>query len=267
MASIGQLAAGVAHEINNPVGFINSNLTTLQTYIQNLMRVMESYAQAESLLPVESDAYAAICRIKQEVDVDFLWKDIAELLAESQEGVMRVRKIVHDLKEFSHVGRAEWQQTDLHRGLDSTLNIVRNEIRYKAEVVKQYGELPPIECIPSQINQVFMNLLVNAAQAIEERGVITLRTGTIDDEVWVEIEDTGTGIAPEHVSRIFEPFFTTKPVGKGTGLGLSLSWGIVQRHGGRLDARSNVGAGTCFRLTLPVHGQTHTQEALTQSLK
>ena len=267
MASIGQLAAGVAHEINNPVGFINSNLTTLQTYIQNLMRVMESYAQAESLLPVESDAYAAICRIKQEVDVDFLWKDIAELLAESQEGVMRVRKIVHDLKEFSHVGRAEWQQTDLHRGLDSTLNIVRNEIRYKAEVVKQYGELPPVECIPSQINQVFMNLLVNAAQAIEERGVITLRTGAIDDEVWVEIEDTGTGIAPEHVSRIFEPFFTTKPVGKGTGLGLSLSWGIVQRHGGRLDARSNVGAGTCFRLTLPVHRQTHTQEALTQSCK
>lgn len=260
MASIGQLAAGVAHEINNPIGFVNSNLTVLQTYIHNLMRVMESYAQTESLLPVESEAYTHLCQVKQEIDVNFLWKDINDLLTESQEGVMRVRKIVQDLKEFSHVDHTEWQKTDLHRGLDSTLNIVRNEIRYKAEIVKQYGELPQVECLSSQINQVFMNLLVNAAQAIEERGVITLRTGTTGDDVWVEIEDTGKGIAPEHVGRIFEPFFTTKPVGKGTGLGLSLSWGIVQRHGGHLEVRSKVNAGTCFRLTLPVHAQNHLQK-------
>lgn len=261
MASIGQLAAGVAHEINNPVGFINSNLTTLQTYVQNLMHVVDTYARAESLLPVESDAYAAICQVKQEVDMIFLRKDIGDLLTESQDGIMRVRKIVQDLKEFSHVDRAEWQQADLHCGLDSTLNIVRNEIRYKADVIKQYGELPPVECIPAQINQVFMNLLVNAAQAIEERGAITLRTGTTGDEVWVEIEDTGKGIPQENMNRIFEPFFTTKPVGKGTGLGLSLSYGIIKKHGGRCEVHSEAGQGTSFKVWLPVsQGNSHTRQ-------
>ena len=225
------------------------------------MHVVDTYAQAESLLPVESEAYAAICRVKQEVDINFLRKDIGDLLTESQDGVMRVRKIVQDLKEFSHVDCAEWQQADLHCGLDSTLNIVRNEIRYKAEVIKQYGELPPVECIPAQINQVFMNLLVNAAQAIEERGVITLRTGTADDAVWVEIEDTGKGIPQENMNRIFEPFFTTKPVGKGTGLGLSLSYGIIKKHGGRCEVYSEAGQGTRFKVWLPVsQGNGHTMQ-------
>ncbi len=253
MASIGQLAAGVAHEINNPIGYINCNLITLQTYIFNLLRVLDCYAKSEPLLPQESDEYDAVRRVKQEVNIDFLRQDIGDLLRESQEGVVRVRKIVQDLKEFSHADSAEWAWADLHAGLDSTLNIVHNEIKYKADVVKEYGGLPRVECIPSQINQIFMNLLVNAAQAIEGRGVITLRSGAAGDEVWIEVEDTGKGVAPEHLSRIFEPFFTTKPVGEGTGLGLSLSWAIVQRHGGRLEVRSTVGVGTTFRLTLPIH--------------
>ena len=251
MASIGQLAAGVAHEINNPVGYINSNLTTLKTYVQDLMHVMDCYARVEPLLPMESAESNALRRIKQEVDMDFLQSDIGNLLQESQEGVERVSKIVQDLKEFSHVDHAEWQESDLLRGLESTLNIVHNEIKYKAEVIKEYAGLPLVECIPSQINQVFMNLLVNAAQAIEKRGIITLRSGVNDDEVWIEVEDTGKGISQENLARIFDPFFTTKPVGKGTGLGLSLSYGIVRKHGGRIEVKSTVSKGSRFRVWLP----------------
>jgi signal transduction histidine kinase len=165
---------------------------------------------------------------------------------------MRVTKIVKDLKDFSHVDAGdEWQLADLHQGLDSTLNIVWNEIKYKCEVKKEYGALPEIECLPSQLNQVFMNMLINAGHAIEERGTIVIRTGTADGQVWVEFEDSGKGIAPEHIGKIFDPFFTTKPVGKGTGLGLSLSYGIVHKHKGRIEVRSAPGRGTTFRVWLP----------------
>ncbi|MEW5944004.1 MAG: ATP-binding protein, partial [Pseudomonadota bacterium] len=174
------------------------------------------------------------------------------LMSESKEGISRVKQIVQNLKDFSHVGAEdEWQWADLHKGLDSTLNIVWNELKYKAEVVKEYGNLPEVECLPSQLNQVFMNLLVNAGHAIEERGVITIRTGVEGEQVWVEIADTGKGIAPEHLSKIFDPFFTTKPVGKGTGLGLSLSYSIVQKHQGRIEVHSEVGKGAAFRVWLP----------------
>jgi two-component system NtrC family sensor kinase len=145
----------------------------------------------------------------------------------------------------------------LHDGIDATLNIVNNEIKYKADLVKEYGNLPEVECLASQLNQVFMNLLVNAAHSIEEHGTITIRTGMEGDEVWVDIVDTGHGIHPEHMQRIFDPFFTTKPVGKGTGLGLSLSYGIVQKHHGRIDVHSDVGKGTTFRLWLPIKQPRH----------
>jgi two-component system NtrC family sensor kinase len=140
----------------------------------------------------------------------------------------------------------------LHQGLDSTLNIVWNELKYKCQVNKEYGELPEVYCMPPQLNQVFMNLLINAGQAIDEKGVITIRTGTLDKEVWVEVEDTGKGISPDMINRIFEPFFTTKPVGVGTGLGLSLSYSIVQKHGGRFEVKSTQGKGTTMRVWLPV---------------
>ena len=176
------------------------------------------------------------------------------LVGESSEGISRVAKIVQDLKDFSRVGsHEEWCWADLHEGLDSTINIVNNEIKYKAQLVREYGDIPRIDCLPSQLNQVFMNMLVNAAHAIETQGTITVRTGVEgDDNVQIEIRDTGRGIAPEHLSRIFDPFFTTKPIGKGTGLGLSLSYGIVQKHGGRIDVESEPGRGTAFRVTLPV---------------
>jgi len=252
MASIGQLAAGVAHEINNPVGYISSNLGTLQGYVQDTFKLIDAYEALRPKLAAAGEAVQAIQAVKEDLDLDYLRQDMVELLQESQEGVQRVRQIVKDLKEFSHVDDGEWQWADVREGLDSTLNIVYNELKYKAEVVKDYGDIPQIECLMSQLNQVFMNLLVNAAHAIEERGVVTIRTGAEADWVWVEIADTGKGIAPEQMNRIFEPFFTTKPVGKGTGLGLSLSYGIVQKHGGRIDVESEVGKGTAFRVWLPI---------------
>lgn len=257
MASIGQLAAGVAHEINNPIGFVNSNLVTLRGYVDELLGLIDAYRQLEDD-PANPQVMDSVRSQRKAADLEYLREDIPSLMRETLEGILRVRQIVKDLKDFSHVDKAEWQEADLHAGLDSTLNVVWNELKYKTQVVKDYGELPLVSCIPSQLNQVFMNLLVNAAQAIPERGTITIRTGTEETWAWVEIADTGKGIPPENLNRVFEPFFTTKPVGIGTGLGLSVSYGIIKKHGGRIDVRSEVGQGTTFRVWLPL---TH-QEAL-----
>ncbi len=253
MASIGQLAAGVAHEINNPVGFVNSNLGTLGKYINSMFEVIDAYAAAEA--KIGANTCPEVAQIKKAVDFAFLIEDIPSLLKESQDGLARVKRIVQDLKDFSHVDESNWQHANLEQGMDSTLNVVANEIKYKAQVVKEYCGLPDVECMPSQLNQVFLNLLMNAAQAIDNKGIITVRTGLGGDEVWVEVEDTGKGIAPGNLHRIFDPFFTTKPVGKGTGLGLSLSYGIVQKHHGRIEVKSEVGKGTTFRVCLPLRQQ------------
>ncbi len=250
LAAIGQLAAGVAHEINNPVGFVNSNLGTLGRYIAALYDVIAAYEGAE--VRVGGALCSDVAQVKQAVDFDYLREDIPNLLKESQQGLARVTRIVQDLKDFSHVDETTWQFANLEQALDSVLNVVANELKYKAQVVREYAGLPPVECMPSQIGQVFMNLLVNAAQAIEQKGVITVRTGSSGNEVWVEVADTGKGIAPEHLGRIFDPFFTTKPVGKGTGLGLSLSYGIIQKHHGRIEVASEPGKGARFRVWLPL---------------
>ncbi|MBP7204538.1 MAG: PAS domain-containing protein [Propionivibrio sp.] len=253
MASVGQLAAGVAHEINNPIGFVNSNLGSLKGQVESLLSVLSAYEEVENALKGQPDLLASLQQAKVAADLDFLRDDILDLINESLDGVQRVKKIVENLRDFSRVDASEWHYANLEQGLESTLNIVWNEIKYKAEVVREYAGLPDVECIAAQINQVFMNLLVNAAHAIAERGTITLRTGFDEREVWVEIEDTGVGIKQENLKRVFEPFFTTKPIGKGTGLGLSLAYGIVQRHQGRLEVQSEPGKGTRFRLTLPRH--------------
>ena len=265
MASIGQLAAGVAHEINNPIGYVHSNIGSLEGYLADLFRILDAYVAAEAEMPADSPACAEPRRLSSELDLAFLRQDIPQLMNESKEGISRVRKIVQDLKDFSHVDSSqEWKWADLHQGLDSTLNMVNNEIKYKAEVVKEYGELPQVECLPSELNQVFLNLLVNAAHAIAEggeRGTITLRSGSDGERVWIEVADSGSGIAAENLKRIFDPFFTTKPVGRGTGLGLSLSYGIVKKHGGAIEVASELGRGSTFRVVLPLrqdHG--HDQE-------
>ena len=259
LASIGQLAAGVAHEINNPIGYIFSNFGTLEKYLADLFEMLAGYEAAEAEMAGAPSA-AKLKALRERIELDFLKEDIPTLMAESKEGITRVRKIVQDLKDFSRVdAHQEWVWANLHQGIDSTLNIVNNEIKYKAEVVKDYGTLPDVYCLPSELNQVFMNLLVNAAHAITaERGLITILSGTDPDatSAWIEVSDNGGGIAKENLTRIFDPFFTTKPVGKGTGLGLSLSYGIVHKHQGQLDVRSELGCGTTFRVTVPVKGPT-----------
>ncbi len=250
MASIGQLAAGVAHEINNPIGFVSSNLTTLLKYTTDLMAVVAAYEQAEAALP--ADLLGEIKALKQTIDLEFLRDDVGSLVSESIDGLQRVSRIVQDLKEFSQMGELAWRWANIEQGLESTLNVACNELKVKAEVIKDYGRIPEVQCIPSQINQVFMNLLVNAAQAIEARGQITVRTLRDGDGVRVEISDTGQGISDENLNRIFDPFFTTKPVGKGSGLGLSISYGIVQQHQGRIEVNSEIGKGSTFRVWLPV---------------
>lgn len=253
LASIGQLAAGVAHEINNPIGYIFSNFGSLEKYLADLFRMLAAYEACESS-QTDTPTLAAIRALKSAIDLEFLKEDIPTLMSESREGIVRVRKIVQDLKDFSHVDATqEWQFANLNQGIDSTLNVVNNEIKYKADVVKEYGQMPDVECMASQINQVVMNLLVNAAHAIgPQRGKITIRTGTSEGKAWFEVQDTGSGIPKDVLPRIFDPFYTTKPVGKGTGLGLSLSYGIVQKHHGSIDVQTAPGQGTTFRVSLPI---------------
>ncbi|CAJ0719642.1 Adaptive-response sensory-kinase SasA [Ralstonia edaphis] len=253
MASIGQLAAGVAHEINNPVSFVKANLGSLQRYVAGLLDALSAYESHEAELAPATRA--ALAQVKQAADLEYVREDVPALLMESQEGLQRVKTIVQGLKDFSHVEEAQPQLANLETCLETTIKIVWNELKYKVELVREYGGIPDIECRPAQLSQVFMNLLVNAGQAIQDHGRITLRTGHDAGNVWVEVEDTGGGIRPEHLSRIFDPFFTTKPVGLGTGLGLSVSYGIVRKHGGQIEVRSEVGRGTCFRLVLPLHGR------------
>tara|TARA_R110001592_G_scaffold181747_1_gene424603 strand:+ start:23413 stop:25305 length:1893 start_codon:yes stop_codon:yes gene_type:complete len=253
MASIGQLAAGVAHEINNPVGYVNSNINSLDGYITDIYDVLDLYQALEETVPEDNEQRKEIKVLKADIDFDFIRTDMKELLSESKEGVLRVKQIVKDLKDFSHADEAEWQLTDIEKGIDSTLNIVHNELKYKAKIHKDYGKIPEVECNPSQINQILMNLMVNAGHAIDEQGSITLITRQLDDKhVYIEVLDTGKGIPQENLTKIFDPFFTTKPVGQGTGLGLSLSYSIAEKHGGALSVESVVGEGTTFRLTLPI---------------
>lgn len=243
MASVGQLAAGVAHEINNPVGFVRSNLNALDEYVQDMLRVVDCAAES-----------AAVRSLAAEVNLDFLRHDVKLLLAETREGVERVRAIVASLREYSHPGEPNWQHSDLLAGLESTVRMVWHEIRLKAELRRELLVLPQVRCIPAQINQVFMNLLMNALQAIPERGWICLRSGQEGEMAWVEIEDSGVGMSEEVQRRMCEPFYTTKPVGQGTGLGMSIAYEVIKRHCGSLTVRSTPGEGACVRISLPLAG-------------
>lgn len=252
MASIGQLASGVAHEINNPIGFVKSNLGSLAGYVDSLLEIVRAYEAVEQLHGgAVAPALQAIEQRKKDIDYAYVVEDVKKLIDESVEGVQRVSQIVLDLKNFSRTGDAAAQAADLQAGIESTINVVWNQLKYKVDVVRHYVPLPLVMCVASQINQVVMNLLTNAEQAIAGRGTITVRTGVASDTVWFEVQDTGCGIAPDLQARIFEPFYTSKPVGQGTGLGLSISFGIVQRHGGSITVTSAPGAGSTFRVTLP----------------
>ena len=252
MASIGQLAAGVAHEINNPIGFVTSNLGTLQKYLARVAEFLK--VQGEIFPRDEADERTKrLAESRRQLKIEPILEDLPSLVAESLDGVERVRKIVQNLKSFSRVDQFEHSMADINQCLDDTLNIVWNELKYKCTVKKDYGDLPMTRCYPQQLNQVFMNLLVNAAHAIEGQGEIVITTRASKTEITVAIADSGSGIPPESLGRIFEPFYTTKEVGKGTGLGLSIVYDLVtKKHGGRIEVTSELGKGTTFVVTLPV---------------
>ncbi len=250
MASIGQLAAGVAHEINNPIGFISSNLGTLRRYLGRLVDYIGF--QGERLAAASPEVVAELAQKRQALKLDYILGDTGKLIDESLEGTERVRKIVADLKSFSRVDDTETRLADINECLESTLNIAWNEIKYKATVTKELGEIPAVRCNPQQLNQVFLNLLVNAAHAIEGQGEIGVGTCHEGEWIAIRVSDTGCGIPEEIRGRIFEPFFTTKEVGIGTGLGLSISYDIVRKHGGEISVESEPGNGTTFTVRIPV---------------
>lgn len=246
LASVGQLAAGLAHEINNPVGFVTSNLGSLKTYSDNLLRLL---ALARSGRATPADFAGA--------DLDFIQEDMADLLRESHEGLARVKTLVTQLKGFSQVDKEAWQWVDINALVEDTLGVLWGRIKDKAELVRELGSVPPVACMPSQINQVLMALLLNAAHALTGPGRITVRSGVGSQQAWFEVADTGCGMAPEVQQRMFEPFFTTRAVGQGTGLGLSVAHDVVQAHGGRIEVQSAPGQGSTVRVWLPLQANAH----------
>jgi len=259
MASIGQLAAGIAHEINNPVAFIRSNLNSLTTYLSPISKLISEYgALDDTLSRNDQNAVASkleeIRALRQQEDFDFLLEDCREIVTESMDGTDRVTEIVQGLRNFSRLDENEIQEADINEGLESTLKIAHNELKYCCEVTTELADLPPVRCLAGQLNQVFLNMVVNAAQAMEntDNGRITISTAATSDDVVIKIQDNGCGIPEENLTTIFNPFFTTKDVGSGTGLGLSISYAIVEKHGGSIDVESTVGAGTTFTIRIPI---------------
>jgi two-component system NtrC family sensor kinase len=251
MASIGQLAAGVAHEINNPMGFISSNLETLGKYAERLRQFIT--VQDEVLKGVsDPEAKEKLVEARKRLKIDYLLDDIPALVAESNDGAVRVRTIVQNLKGFSRTDLKEMESANLNECLERAISIAWNELKYKVTLEKDFGELPTVNCYPQQLGQVFLNFLVNAAHAIEQQGVVRVTTRAEEGYVTIAVSDTGCGIAEENMDRIFEPFFTTKETGTGTGLGLAISYEIVQQHSGTIDVESEVGKGTTFTVHLPI---------------
>jgi two-component system NtrC family sensor kinase len=263
MASIGLLAAGVAHEINNPIGFITSNLSSLGKYTDKLIHFIELQEQAIEKYADEATR-SAIAEQKQHIKLDYLVTDLRELITESLDGSRRVSKIVQDLQTFSRADSNEAVSSDLNETILRTINMVRNEIKYVSELDLRIEKLPPVVCQSQQVGQVVMNLLMNAAHSIQGKGLITLAASQVGDSVEISVTDNGCGISPEHLERIFEPFFTTKESGRGTGLGLAISHDIVKKHGGELLVESTTGKGTTFTVRLPIdpeNGMTHLKES------
>ena len=248
MASIGQLAAGIAHELNNPVGFLYGNLDLLGSCVNDLARVVRFYEHVE--LP--SEIAQAAQSFKDQIGYSRTVSDLDSIIADCREGAERVRDSVQNLRTFSRLDEAEVKRTDIHEGIESTLRILSRYFSVGTiELVRDFGDVPAIEAYSAKLNQVWMNLLVNAAQAIGPNpGRVTISTRSTDDRVYVAISDTGCGIDPTVAGRIFDPFFTTKSVGEGTGLGLSISFGIIEDHGGTIKVESKPGVGTTFTVEL-----------------
>ncbi|MCB0406768.1 MAG: two-component sensor histidine kinase [Bdellovibrionales bacterium] len=245
MASLGQLVAGVAHELNNPIGFIYSNMTHLREYSEKLV----------DLVGVAEKDPQHLKEAKEEADFEYMTEDLPRLISSCEDGARRTRDIVLGLRNFSRLEEAALKEVDIEEGLQNTLRLLSGELKNRIKVVEEFEGIPHVMCYPSQLNQVFMNILSNAAQAIDGDGTIYIRTKKIDsDRVQIEIEDTGKGMDEETRSKIFDPFFTTKSLGTGTGLGLSISYGVIEKHKGEIIVESEVGKGTKFILILPIEG-------------
>lgn len=254
MASLGQLAAGVAHEINNPIGFVISNVSTLNEYAEVLRTFIEkSLAYIDTPEDTVRNELAGISKAE---DLPFVVEDIMTIVKDAQEGLTRVKDIVANLKQFARTDEDESEAFDLNDNIENTIKVAWNELKYHATLIKEFDDsLPQAFGHPGQVNQVILNMLVNAAQAIESDGEIRIRTKATDQHIVLEIEDNGCGMPDDVQAKIFDPFFTTKPVNVGTGLGLSISYGIIEKQGGKIEVRSEVGKGTCFTILLPIADQ------------
>jgi signal transduction histidine kinase len=263
MAGLGQLAAGIAHELNNPAGFIYGNMDLLRGYLGRLELVLSIYERAS--LPAEEAAELELT--KKEIGYEALLPDLRSMIADCAEGAERIRDVVKNLRVFSRLDEAEFKRVDLHESIDSTIRLLS---RYygaaRIRLVKEYGDLPLVNCYAGQLNQVWTNLLVNAAQAIAGDGEVRIASRVEDQSALITISDTGCGIEASELSRIFDPFFTTKPVGEGTGLGLSITYGIIEKHGGTIRVESVPGAGTKFFVSIPINSSLLSQEHQTDGL-
>jgi C4-dicarboxylate-specific signal transduction histidine kinase len=256
LASIGQLSAGVAHEINNPVGFVKSNINILADYFTSFEEFIDTVSQIkghaeDTKLNLE---LAKITELKESLEIEYLIEDSKDIFTTSKEGLERVCKIVEEMKAFSHVEKEEQEEQNLANLVDQAISLTANEVKYKADIVISYDELPMVKCWKSKLLQVLINLLVNASHAMEERGCIRIRVYQKESFAMIDILDDGCGISEENLANIFTPFFTTKPVGEGTGLGLHVTQSIMAKHGGEISVKSKVGTGTCFKLSLPLKG-------------
>ena len=247
MASLGVLSAGIAHEINNPNAFVYSNLQLLKDYVKSLKEYIKISDEKRLLSPEEDLA------LKKKLRIDFILEDLDGLILDSLEGSTRIKSIVKDLKEFSSLNRPDYSEYNLNEGISSTLNILRNELKKGVKVIEDYGNIPAVKCHSQQINQIFMNLFMNAIQAMPAKGgELRIKTGVVDNYVFTTVKDNGSGIPPGVLPKIFDPFFTTKAVGKGMGLGLSLSYKIIEKHRGKIEVESEEGKGTEFTIKLPL---------------
>lgn len=259
MRSLGELVAGVAHELNNPINFIYGNMTHLKEYSNNLLEIINKYEDYKNT--GNEEKLKEIDLLKKEIDYEFLQEDIMELIKSCLDGAERSKQIVLDLKNFSRLDQSLIKEINVNESIDSTLNILKNKYKDKVNIIREYEEIPPLECYAGQINQVFMNIIDNAAQAIKDSGDVIIKTGFENNDIVIIIEDTGEGIEESILNQIFDPFFTTKPVGQGSGMGLSITYKIINSHNGTIEVESEVGKGTKFIIKIPLDWQKQNQNS------